>query len=178
MMESGREYAQALFMIAKENSSENMYLECLEDIEICFDENTKYIDFLSSVNISKNERLSAIDEAFSKSMPEHIVSFLKILCQRERIGLFKDCVKEYKALHSFSSKTVTAKITSAFELDDDEKNSVLKKIEKVKGCSVVAEYVVDPSLIGGITVETEGSIIDNSIRSRLCDVKEVMNREQ
>jgi len=178
MMESGREYAQALFMIAKENSSEDLYLESLETILCCFDENPLYMDFLSSVNISKTERLTAIDEAFSSSMPNHIISFLKILCERERIRAFKDCVEEFKALYNFSSKIISAKITSAVILSDIEKKSVLQKLEKIKDCSVEAEYVVDLSIIGGMIIEADGFVIDNSIRSRLCEAKEVMNREQ
>ena len=66
MMETGREYAQALFMLAKENSQEDQYLEALEQILSCFNDNPLYIDFLSSVNISKKERTDAIDEALDR----------------------------------------------------------------------------------------------------------------
>ncbi|MBQ4630170.1 MAG: ATP synthase F1 subunit delta [Clostridia bacterium] len=178
MMETGREYAQALFMLAKENSQEDQYLEALEQILSCFNDNPLYIDFLSSVNISKKERTDAIDEAFGSLMPEHVVSFLKVLCERERIGAFKDCVNEYKALHGFASKTAMAKITSAVSLSDAEKESVVSKLEKMKGCSVEAEYHIDSSILGGIIIETDGTVIDNSVKSRLADVKEVINREQ
>ena len=178
MMETGREYAQALYMLAKENNMLREYLNSLEIVLETFEKNPVYIDFLSSVNISKKERIDALDNAFSSNLPEHIVSFLKILCERERIRAFKDCVDEYKALYNFDSKSLTAKIISAVELSDDEKERIVNKITEVKNCSVCAEYVIDESIIGGIIIEIDGSVIDSSIKTRLSAVKEVIEREQ
>lgn len=177
-MENGREYAQAIYMLANENNLCGEYLNSLELILEAFEQNPSYIDFLSSVNISKKDRTDAIDEAFSSSVEEHIVSMLKILCERERIGAFKDCVEEFRALYNYDCGKITAKIISAVELSSEDKERVVKKVEDLKKCSVKAEYIIDPSIIGGIIIETDGMVIDNSIKARLSGVKEVIEREQ
>ena len=42
--------------------------------------------------------------------------------------------------------------------------------------AVEAEYEIDGSIIGGVIIEADGKVFDGSIRSRLRDVKDVMNR--
>ena len=42
---------------------------------------------------------------------------------------------------------------------------------------VETEYDVDPSLIGGLTVEIDGRLIDGSLRHRLRDIKDVISHE-
>ena len=37
-------------------------------------------------------------------------------------------------------------------------------------------YDIDPSLMGGVRVELDGSILDGTLKHRLHEVKEVMNR--
>lgn len=39
------------------------------------------------------------------------------------------------------------------------------------------ECVVDPSILGGIIVETNDTVIDGSIRRKIQEVKEVINSE-
>ena len=38
------------------------------------------------------------------------------------------------------------------------------------------QCTVDKSLMGGVIIEIDGKVLDGSMRSRLCDVKEVMGQ--
>ncbi len=178
MMETGREYAQAMFMIARENGAEKDFIDSFDLVSESFESNPSYMDFLSSVNISKKERTDAIDEAFKAHVPELVLSFLKILCEREKIRAYGECVKEFKMLYDASVKSVTAKVTSAAPLDEEQKAKIITKLEAMKGCTAVAEFLTDPSLIGGMIIEMDGCVIDSSLKTRLSEVKEVITREQ
>ena len=59
-------------------------------------------------------------------------------------------------------------------MNTKEKEKLESKLEKVCGGKVKAEYFVDESLIGGLVVETDGRIMDGSIRQKLREVKEVI----
>ena len=76
---------------------------------------------------------------------------------------------------AFSNRTV-AVITSATPLDEEQKQKVCEKFEKLTGKSIQAVYAVDESLIGGLKVEVEGKTYDGSIKHRLSDVKDVIIR--
>lgn len=171
-----KEYGTALFMLAKENGAENEYADALETVLTAFHQNPDYINFLASPSIPKQERIDAVEQAFGISVPEHIVSFIKLLCERGRIFEFNDCVKEYKKLLDISKHISVAQVTSSIELTVQEKEKLQQKLEKISGHSVVLECSVDKSLLGGIIIEMDGKIIDGSLQRRLHEVKDVISR--
>lgn len=174
MMQTEREYAEALFTLAVEEGAVEAYSDALGTVKGVVEENPEYIDFLCSPAISLPERVQAIDEAFSESFPENVVSFLKILCENGRIRTLLECIEEYgKFAMELSSKTV-AEIYSAVPLDDEQKKKICLKLSKVTGKDVEAVYIIDESLIGGIRIEVEGKTFDGSIRHRLSEVKDVI----
>ena len=174
-MKMGREYASALFTLAMEEGKQEEYGEALETVKTVFSENSEYIDFLNSFSIPKTERIDAIEEAFGKSIPEHIVSFVKLLCEKDRITEFFDCVAIYKELLDMSENISVAKITSSVELTDTEKEKLKKKLEKTYNKTVVLDLKVDKSLVMGVVVEIDGKIIDGSIKKSLSDIKDVIS---
>ena len=176
MMQTDREYAEALFMLAAEEGKVEEYFSSLSTVRKLVEENPDYLEFLSSPAISLKERLSAIDEAYESIFPEYVVSFLKLLCENGRIKSVNTAIDEYeKLMMAFSNRTV-AIITSATPLDEEQKQKVCEKFEKITGKSIQAVYAVDESLIGGLKVEVEGKTYDSSIKHRLSDVKDVIIR--
>lgn len=175
MNDVAKEYGTALFSLAMEENTKEEYFQALKTVKSLFDENEEYLDMLSSPALSAGARLSVLDQAFEKILPEHVLSFLKLLCEKGRISQFNEAVDEYFELYNASEKIVDAKITSAQSLSDDEKSRLIAKLEKTHSCKINPEYITDTSLIGGITVEIDGKILDGSIRQRLREVKEVMN---
>ncbi len=176
MTDIGKEYGTAFFMLASEENKRAEYAEALETVKAAFLENPQFLDMLSSPSISLNERLDSIDAVFSTALPEHLVSYLKLLCEKGRILCFIDSVEEYKALLDASERVSSARITSAVELTEDEKQRLISKLEAIEQGKVRAEYFVDPALLGGVIVELDGRIMDGSLRHRLYDIKDVMNR--
>ena len=175
MTDIAKEYGTALFMLACEVNEKNGYGEELESVKDTFAEFPEYTELLSSPSIPLGERLELIDRTFSGAVKEHVLSYLKLLCEKGRIQYFSETVEQYKALLDASERVLSVKITSAVELTEDEKSKLIRKLETVYGGSVAGEYFVDTAIIGGIVVEVDGNIMDGSLRTRLQDVKEVMN---
>lgn len=170
------EYAEALFAVACEENSKDEYAQALESVKNDFEENPEYMEFLLCPGIPMSERLSAIEEAFTGKLPEYIVYFLQLLCEKGRIQWLSDCVKEYNALVDASENVAEAVVTTAVELTQSEKERLKTKLEKMLGRSVEIECVTDPSVMGGVLIETEGRVIDGSLRRRLNEVKDVIGR--
>lgn len=176
MSQISNEYAQALFSLALEKKSALEYKNALEFVKGVFDKNPTYIDFLSTFAITLDERLQALDKAFCDAVPKDVLSFLKILCQKKHITQFYECVEKYNAMYNEMDKVLEAKVTSAVELNDEQKNSLKLKLEKSSGRKVTIEYKLDESVIGGMIVEYDGKIIDSSLKKHLKDIKDVINR--
>ena len=173
MMQTDKEYAEALFMLAAEEQSTESYSEALAVIGRLVTENPEYMEFLASPAISLEERLQAVDEAFG-SMPEHIVSFIKLLCENRRIRTLSSCIEEYNKLAMALSNKTVANVYSAVELSTEQKQAICMKLEKLTGKIIEPVYTIDESLIGGVKIDVEGKTYDGSIRNRLKDVKDVI----
>ena len=68
------------------------------------------------------------------------------------------------------------KIRSAVALSEDQKQRLQTKLETIHTAKVFITYEIDPSLIGGVVMETDDKVTDGSIRHRLQEVKEVIER--
>ena len=176
MTEIIKEYSTALFMLASENGEQKEYAGLLGEIKDIFLKNPNYLTLLSSPSIPVTERLLAIDEVFKDKLPEYLLSYLKLLCEKGRIGEFIESVAEYNALLNASERVFLVKVTSAKELTDEEKSKLIQKLENLQRGTVEAEYSVDSTLLGGMIVEIDGKVMDGSLRRRLQDVKEVINQ--
>lgn len=175
MTQISKEYAAALFMLACEKEKQEEYGTALKMLKDAFLENPDYLVFLGSRSIPLSERLDAIEKAFHEHLPEDVVSFLKLLCEKGRVNYFSDAVEEYKNLLDASKRVSNAKVTSAVSLTDEEKEKLGQKLKTISNTTVQMEYVIDPSLLGGIIVEMDGKVLDGSLKNRLRDIKEVMN---
>ncbi len=176
MARAEREYAEAIYLIAAEKDAVPMFLEQMECLAELLRDNSDYLHLLASPAISLNERKGLIDEAFGAHFCEEIVSFVKLLCDNGRIDALLDCVGEFTALARALSGKVQAVVVSAYELDDEQKQKLQKKLQSMFGQEVEAIYGIDPSLIGGVKIEVEGKTYDGTLLRRLRVVKDVMSR--
>lgn len=159
-------------MLALEENRVSEYSQALGYINNAIDENPEYIDFLVSPAVPVSERVAAIDEAFSDSVPEHVLSFLKILCENRQAYLLAGCIKEFKKLVQASSNRTTAIVYSVVDLSQSQKDALCKKLEQSTGKNIDLVCLKDASLIGGIKIEVDGKIFDGSIKQRLHEVSQ------
>ncbi|MBR2460186.1 MAG: ATP synthase F1 subunit delta [Clostridia bacterium] len=176
MAEIIKEYAEAIFMLAAECGKEKHTLSELERIDSVFKATPEYLELLSSPGIPQSERLSAVESAFGGSLSERVVSFVQLLCERRRVSDFSQCVDEYRKLLEQKEATVTATVTSAVELTDSERKALKIKLYKISGKNVSLDCRVDADILGGVVVELEGRVMDGSLRHRLQELKEVINK--
>ena len=176
MLDVGKEYGSALFALACENGAAEAYATALGQIEDAFSAHPEYPLFLASPAVPLGERQEAIRAAFSTCLPEDVVSFLLLLCEKGRIACFAEAVREYRALLDASRRVSAAKVCSATPLTEAEKEKLKTKLEALCGGTVRMEYTTDASLLGGLLVEVDGKILDGSLRHRLRDVKDVMKK--
>ena len=171
----GKEYGDALFMLALEEDRAKEYGDALQAIQAAFFKNPEYSQLLASPDVSLRERIAVIDAVYAKSVPQHVLSFVKLLCEKGRISCFEAAYGEYMAQFYASQRVINAKITSAVVLTDAEKAKLIRKLEVTHKGKVQAEYLVDKELLGGMMVEIDGKILDGSLRHRLREMKDVMH---
>lgn len=174
MTDIGQEYAEALFTIGRESDTD--FSADLELVAQAFRDNPAYGDLLASPGIALADRLAAIDAAFGDSVSAPIVAFVKLLCEHGRIRHLPECVDAYRDLMNAVLRHSVAEVVSAVALTDAEQEQLRARLEERSGHSVSLVCSVDPSLIGGVIVTMDGTVLDGSVRHRLQDLKEVIDR--
>ena len=175
MTDIAKEYGTAVFLLACEQKAEKEFADSLDIIKSTLLENPEYMEFLKSPAISLNERLSSIKNVLIDKVPEQVLSYLHLLCERGRMSCFFRSVEEYNLLYGALRHISKAKVTSAVSLTEDQKANLIKKLEAVCKGRVDLECEVDEKLLGGIIVEADGKIMDGSLRQRLRDIREVID---
>lgn len=175
MTATGNNYAEALFMLAREENLVDDFYEGLKTAKGIFDENPEYLQFLSTPSILKSERTAALSQAFSGKINEHVLSFLQLLCEHGKAESFNECVAEYERLREWAAGAVEAVAKTAVELTNEQKAQLIAALEKRTGKSVTLKTVIDKSLLGGIAVEIDGEILDGSVKLNLKRAREVIS---
>ena len=172
MTEMSKEYASALFSLAREAHVEDEILDELKVVAKLMEDNPEILEFLAAPNISKRERCGALKKALDGQVHEYVLSFLQLLCDRERIRLLGECVEEFAAMLDEEKGVLTAKVESAVALT----RRLKRALEKRTGRTIRLECRVDESLLGGLVVTLGGEVLDGSLKHRLKEIREVMNR--
>ena len=120
------------------------------------------------------ERLGLLEEAFGTQVPEYVLSFTQLLCEKGHIRQFSACVQEYEALVRALSDVSAARIVSAVELTGEEKAALVQRLAALSGHTVEPTYEIDGSILGGVVVYMDDRVIDSSLRHKFKEIKEVI----
>ncbi|MBR3791990.1 MAG: F0F1 ATP synthase subunit delta, partial [Clostridia bacterium] len=99
MNDVAREYGSALYMVACEDDDVKTYIDGLNVISDSFLKEPEYMLFLSSPNVPLNQRVSSLEAVFGDVMPQKLVSFLQLLCEKGRIEYFEDAKLTFLELY-------------------------------------------------------------------------------
>ncbi len=165
-------YAKALMDLAIE---QNKLEEVHKDVR-GFHEAAKNRDFflmIKSPIIPKPKKHSVVQALFGKAFNEVTLAFLGILIRKGREAYLPEIAMEFFELYRTHRHISAVKIISASPLSADTQQALISKLQAhgaVKE-NVELEIKVDPQLIGGFIVETEGRVIDTTVLHSLKQIK-------
>ena len=164
------EYGKALFLLALEENLDDVIFQEIKALTDIFRENNEYIIILDSPAIMLDEKLSMIDNSLG-GCHEYIKNFLKILCEKHSVFQFENCVKAFSKEYDKYHNIIRSVVISAVKLSDSQLEKMKLALEKKSGKVVFLENEIDPSLIGGVVLRTEGKQLDGSLKGRLDSMK-------
>ena len=81
-------------------------------------------------------------------------------------------IKAFNELYENKKVLVNVKLTSAVPLTAEQKMRIMNKMEKRIGeATFFVKEVVDPTVIGGVRLESENHYFDNTIATKLKEMK-------
>ncbi|MBR2635264.1 MAG: ATP synthase F1 subunit delta [Clostridia bacterium] len=170
----GHDYAEALFLIARERDCVSEFLAETELIDGILRDFPDYIGLLSSPALSMEERLSNLEEAFGKSLSEPVLSLCKLLCEKGHVSCFPELYRHFSELARLLQNRITATVFYAAMPDEAQKERIASALSRKTGKNVETVYQEDRSLIGGIKIQIGDTVYDGSIAARLNAIKGVI----
>lgn len=162
-----KEYGRALLDLSVEEGIADSMLYETRLVGRAFSENGGYVRLLSDPQIPKEERLSLLGDAFSAVCHPYLVNFLKMVTERGYAHRIPSLMGEYERLYCEEYGIVTAFVTSAVPLSEEQKRRLTEKISHITGRMVSLRCEVDPSLIGGVRLIVQNTLFEGSIRAKL-----------
>ena len=175
MSEVNKEYAQALYELSEDEGKVEEYLCEVRAIADILSQNPKYIRLLSAPDIAQRERIGILDECFFGRCEEYILSFMKLMVERGYAEHIKGCFLEFERIYNDRHGIAVAHVKTAVPLSEETKAALTAKLEAYSKKKVELKFTLVPTLIGGISVELDGVLLEGSVKARLDRLRSDMS---
>ena len=117
--------------------------------------------------LSGDEEANLLISVLGDELSEQAQNFVIVLSGYSRIELLPNIAEMFERLKANHEKTMEVEVTSAFEVTDGEKSALSEALHKKLHREIKLETSVDPSLLGGVVIKAEDTVIDDSVRGKL-----------
>lgn len=169
-------YAESLFDLAKEENMIESYCNDMKKIHEVFNDES-FVKFFSHVTLKDEIKINVLKESFQNQVSTYVFNFLLLLIKKRRIKYIVGICKEFQALCNNHFGIKEGILYTAYELNQNEIADIEKAMSIKVNSKVQLRVVVDPSLIGGIKVEIENHVYDNSLSYKLESLKKELLRK-
>src|SRR5690349_21550514 len=101
-------------------------------------------------------------------------NFVGVLAQNRRLSQLGQVIRAFNQLAASHRGEITAEVTSARPLDDDQVAQIKQHLRTRMGRDIAVDLNVDPALLGGLVVKIGSQMIDSSIRTKLNTLAHAM----
>lgn len=168
-------YASALFDLASDNGTVTPVESDLETLAAALAESDDLAALTTNPQLARDvqgKAMAAVAKALKLS--PLTTNFLGVLAGNRRLAKLPAIITAFKAIAAAQRGEVTATVTSAHPLSDDQLATLKTKLTARQGRTVMLTAGVDPDLLGGLVITIGSTRIDASIRTRLNSLAQAM----
>ena len=167
MTDVAKAYGGALYELGLELGKTKELLEEATALKDAFSQNPKFAKLLVTPTLQKDERLKIVDDCFKGKVDQNLVNFIKILTENGTVGEFSNCVVEFRNRYNHDNNIEEIVVVSAVALSSDQMQRLNKKLSDLTGKTILMSNKIDPTIIGGIHLEMEGTELEGSVKGKL-----------
>ncbi|RNJ63464.1 MAG: F0F1 ATP synthase subunit delta [Porphyrobacter sp. IPPAS B-1204] len=168
-------YASALFDLAAESGKVTAVEKDLETLGAALAESGDLAALTTNPELARDVQGQAMAAVAKKlKLSALTTNFIGVLAGNRRLAKLPAIISAFKAIAAAQRGEVTATVTSAHPLSDDQLAALKTKLTAREGRTVMLTASVDPDLLGGLVVTIGSQRIDASIRTRLNSLAKAM----
>ncbi|MDQ4088230.1 MAG: F0F1 ATP synthase subunit delta [Pseudomonadota bacterium] len=168
-------YALALFELAHEQRQLESVSASLAAVRQALAESEDFRALTTSPLIGREDAVKAVRAAAEAMRLDPLTAnFLGVLAQNRRLSRLESVIRAFNILAARHRGEITAEVTSARPLDDDQVHAIKQNLRTRMGRDIAVELNVEPAILGGLVVKIGSQMIDGSIRTKLNNLAHAM----
>jgi F-type H+-transporting ATPase subunit delta len=161
-------YAAALFDIAEERRMLDEVASDLRQLRAMLASSVDLMRVVRSPVLSRQEQGRAVAALAVRAEISSLVrDFLAVVAKNRRLFAVPAMIEAYLATLAERRGEVTASVTAAQPLNDQQLEALSEHLRRTVGRRVSVDVRVDPRLIGGLIVKVGSRMVDSSVESKL-----------
>ena len=161
-------YALALFELARDGKKLESVGASLAAVRQALAESEDFRALATSPLVGRDDAVKAVTAAAGAMRLDPLTtSFLGVLAQNRRLSRLDGVIRAFNLLAARHRGEITAEVTSARPLDDDQVDAIKHNLRTRMGRDIAVDLQVDPAILGGLVVKIGSQMIDGSIRTKL-----------
>ncbi|MCJ8341293.1 MAG: ATP synthase F1 subunit delta [Cetobacterium sp.] len=162
----GKRYAEAIYSVAEANNNVKAVYEVLNSIMELYKTDVDFRNFITHPLLKVAQKKEALGKIFTDA-DENTLDILYYILEKGRIGEIREIVAEFVKIDYAKNQILDVEATFAVELNEEQKDKLIKKLENKTGKKIKLVVNVDKSLIGGGIIRIGDQVTDGSIRRQL-----------
>jgi len=169
-------YAGALFELARDAKAIDAVKADLDKFDALIAESPDLTRLVRSPVFGVDEQLKALSAILDRAGIGGLTgNFLRVITTNRRLFAVRDMIRAYRALVARHKGEVSAQVTVAEKLSDQNLEALKGALKNVTGGKDIdLDVTVDPAIIGGLVVKVGSRMIDSSLRTKLNAIKFAM----
>ncbi|EED34263.1 ATP synthase F1, delta subunit [Luminiphilus syltensis NOR5-1B] len=165
-MTLARPYARAIFDFARSDDSLMPWQSTLDTLALAV-EDSRVAAALANPSQTSAERAQVLSGLLGDDISESTSYLLEVMAENDRLSLLPEVAQLYSDLRTQLEAMARVEVTSAFDVTDEQTQSLSAYMQDVLQCAVTISTETDPALIGGAVIRAGDQVIDGSVRGRL-----------
>jgi F-type H+-transporting ATPase subunit delta len=168
-----RPYAEAAYRVAQETGAQGTWSQRLQKLALIAQDGDM-ASVMGNPQLS-TEQVANLVVSLCEDNDPVLGNFVRTLAENRRLKLLPEISRLFELAKGQEEGVKEAVVHSAFPIDDTQVAALLQQLEARFGTRLNARVVVDPSLIGGVSVTVGDQVLDASVRGKLDAMAVALN---
>ena len=172
MKSASLQYANALADVVLEQGAAEPVRKQLAEFVRLYEESANLRNFLASPAVERETKHAVIEKLGARLGASKVIrNFLFVVIDNRRIHSLPEILESFERVLQQREGVAEAEVASAAEMNESQKASLMKTLERATGKKIVAKYSLKPELLGGAVVRIGDTIYDGSVRTQLNQLR-------
>jgi F-type H+-transporting ATPase subunit delta len=165
-------FAQSLYLVSKQKNNVFDIKSSLEELVNLYRKNPEFRFILLSKRIEKSQKILILKKSLNGKVSGIALEILEVLLDKDSIKELPAILNKFRLIVLDKTESAQVTVTVSNSMDDKLINDLKQSIEAKLNKKIDIQLDVDPSLIGGMVLRINNTIIDGSIKRRLEKIRE------